>query len=231
MEHDELAVKSGFGTAGQTGRDQASAAPADRLAAAVAPPSPIVPAKVSWKDWCPGLDNDERTMRQVLATLPAAPAEAIPWIVRLFENPEGWLRLHGAVDLAHHDMIHVLLGRGLLGQDEAFVIGFTMGSTKAVSWAEEWWFKFAASNLYPVPYRMPRKILAAYELGLEAGRGMGVRNIHRAVDDSMLDRPLGDVRRTLGIDPAVLRRFYARERAILRGTAASERLPEIASGS
>jgi hypothetical protein len=30
-------------------------------------------------------------------------------------------------------MIHVLLGRGLLAQDEAFVIGFTMGATKAVS--------------------------------------------------------------------------------------------------
>lgn len=231
MEHDEPAVKSGFGSAVQTGRDKASAVPADRLAAAVAPPSPIVPAQVSWKDWCPGLDNDELTMRQVLATLPAAPPEAIPWIVRLFENPEGWLRLHGAVDLAHHDMIHALLGRGLLGQDEAFVIGFTMGSTKAVSWAEEWWFKFAASNLYPVPYRMPRKILAAYDLGLEAGRRMGVRNIHRAVADSMLDLPLGELRRKLGIDAVLLRQFYARERAILRGTAASERLPGLGDGS
>ena len=203
----------------ETGRSPAAQPTANRIVPAAATPPPV-----SWKDWCPGLDNDERTMRQVLATLPAAPPEAIPWIVRLFENPEGWLRLHGAVDLAHHDRIHVLLGRGLLGQDEAFVIGFTMGSTKAVSWAEEWWFKFAASNLYPAPYRMPRKILAAYELGLEAGRGMGVRDIHRAVDDSMLDRPLGEVRRALGIDPLLLRRFYARERAILRGTTASERL-------
>lgn len=231
MEHDELAVKTAIGSADETGRAQASASPANRMAAAAAPPSPIVPAQVSWKDWCPGLDNDELTMRQVLATLPAAPPEAIPWIVRLFENPDGWLRLHGAVDLAHHDMIHVLLGRGLLGQDEAFVIGFTMGSTKAVSWAEEWWFKFAASNLYPIPYRMPRKILAAYDLGLEAGRGMGVRNIHLAVADSMLDLPLGELRRKLGIDPAVLRGFYARERAILRGTAASKRLPAIGAGN
>lgn len=188
-------------------------------------PVAAAPSKPNWRAWCPGLDNDAMTMREVLATLPAAPPEAIPWIVRLFENPTGWLRLHGAVDLAHHDMIHVLLGRGLLGQDEAFVIGFTMGCTKAVTWAEEWWFKFAASHLYPDPYRMPARILAAYDLGLEAGRGMGVRDIHLAVGDAMLDRPLGDLRRELAIDPHRLRDIYARERAILPGTAASLRLP------
>lgn len=76
----------------------------------------------TWRTWCPGLDNDDLTLRDALTTLPAAPPTAIPWIVRLFENPQGWLRLHGAVNLRNHDMIHVLLGRGLLGQDEAFVI-------------------------------------------------------------------------------------------------------------
>ena len=204
--------------------DAGRTAPANRIAAATAAGgSPG--SQVRWRDWFPGLDNDAMTLRQVLAGLPAAPPDAIPWIVRLFENPTGWLRLHGAVDLPHHDMIHVLLGRGLLGQDEAFVIGFTMGSTKAVSWAEEWWFKFAASQLYPEPYRMPRKILAAYDLGLEAGRGMGVRNIHLALRDDMLDRPLAETRRLLGIDTRRLRQFYGRERAALPGTAASLRLP------
>jgi hypothetical protein len=66
----------------------------------------------TWRTWSPGLDNDALTLRDVLATLPAAPPSAIPWIVRLFENRQGWLRLHGAVNLRSHDMIHVLLGRG-----------------------------------------------------------------------------------------------------------------------
>jgi hypothetical protein len=178
-----------------------------------------------WRAWFPGLDNDHLTLRDVLATLPAAPPAAIPWIVRLFENPQGWLRLHGAVDLATHDRIHVLLGRGLLGQDEAFVIGFTMGSTKAVSRLERWFFKCAIAHLYPDPYRIPWPILAAYDLGLEAGRAMGVKDIHRAVGDRLLDRPLGEVRRELGIDSVRLREFYARERAALPDTAASRRLP------
>jgi len=179
----------------------------------------------TWWEWFPGLDNDPRTLRDVLAEMPSAPATAIPWIVRLFENDKSWLGLHGAVDLRTHDMIHVLLGRGLLDQDEAFVIGFTMGSTRAVTALERWVFRQAVSTLYPEPYRIPRKMLAAYDLGLEAGADMGVRNLHRAIRDEMLDRPLGETRRALGIDTSRLREFYARERAALPGTLASQRLP------
>ena len=191
---------------------------------AAGPPSAGGTQVPAWRRWCPGLDNDDLTLREVLATLPAAPPTAIPWIVRLFENPHGWLRLHGAVDLAHHDRIHVLLGRGLLGQDEAFVIGFTMGCTKRLSRLEQAFFKFVAANVYPEPYRIPRQTLAAFDLGVEAGREFGVCNLHSAVGDDLLDRPLGDVRRALGIDTVRLRGFYARERAALPGTAASERL-------
>ncbi|MFM1996842.1 MAG: hypothetical protein RLZZ111_1229 [Planctomycetota bacterium] len=179
----------------------------------------------SWREWFPGLDNDDRSLREVLAELPAAPPSAIPWVVRLFENPRGWLRLHGAVDLAHHDMIHVLLGRGLLDQDEAFVIGYTMGSTKKVSWVERLVFKLVVAAVYPKPYRMPWRTLAAYDLGLEAGRRSSVTNLHLAVGEQWLDRPLGEVRRALGIDTAVLRDCYARERALLPDTPASRRLP------
>jgi hypothetical protein len=178
-----------------------------------------------WRAWFPGLENDHRTLRDVLATLPAAPPAAIPWVVRLFENPQGWLQLHGAVDLATHDRIHVVLGRGLLAQDEAFVIGFTMGSTKAVSRLERWFFKCAVAHLYPDPYRIPWPILAAYDLGLEAGREMDAKDIHRGLGDGMLDRPLRDVRRRLGIDTGQLRQFFAREREALPDSAASQRLP------
>ena len=119
----------------------------------------------------------------------------------------------------------MLLGRGLLGQDEAFVIGFTMGCTKRLSRFEQAFFKFVAANVYPQPYRIARPTLAAYDLGVEAGREIGVRNLHHAVGDDYLDRPLGEVRQSLGIDTEWLRASYARERAVLPGTAASERLP------
>jgi hypothetical protein len=45
------------------------------------------------------------------------------------------------------------------------------------------------------------------------------------VGPALLDRPLGDARRQLGIDTRRLREFYARERAALPDTPASQRLP------
>ena len=61
--------------------------------------------------------------------------EDVPLIIKLVENPNyATSKLFtGAVDLFTHDCIHALLGRGLLPKDEAFVIGFTMGSTKKMS--------------------------------------------------------------------------------------------------
>ena len=57
--------------------------------------------------------------------------EDIPFIIKLVENPKYDVGLFaGYVDLFTHDCIHVLLGRGLLIKDEAFVIGYTMGSSR-----------------------------------------------------------------------------------------------------
>lgn len=177
-----------------------------------------------WWEWYPGLDNDDRTLGEVYATLPAAPASAIPAIVRLFENPASWVHLRGAVDLETHDLLHILLGRGLLDQDEAFVLGFTMGSTKNLWWLERALFKYAVSRLYPEPYRIPRAFLAAYELGVEAGTELGVKRIYRRPLKEFNTRKLGDVRRELAIDTTRLRDFYRREQALLPGTLASVRL-------
>ena len=58
--------------------------------------------------------------------------EDVPLIIKLTENPKYFTSklFTGAVDLFTHDCIHVLLGRGVLPKDEAFVIGYTMGSGK-----------------------------------------------------------------------------------------------------
>ena len=61
--------------------------------------------------------------------------EDVPLIIKLTENPKYFTSklFTGAVDLFTHDCIHVVLGRGLLPKDEAFVIGYTMGSGKKMS--------------------------------------------------------------------------------------------------
>ena len=82
-----------------------------------------------WDEWSPGLDTDVMTLREVLQTMPASDATSVPEIIKKYENPESPHALPGAISLARHDCIHVLLGRGLHVQDEAFIIGATMGTT------------------------------------------------------------------------------------------------------
>src|SRR4249919_2256821 len=87
------------------------------------------------RQWHIPLSREDLTLRQAheeLAVLGLKQAD-VPLIVQLVENPRfdfpGLDIFHGATGLQAHDRIHVLLGRGLLPKDEAFVIGFTMGST------------------------------------------------------------------------------------------------------
>jgi len=44
--------------------------------------------KISYRDWNPRLDNGDKTLQQVLDTLPANNPEDISSLVRLFENPK-----------------------------------------------------------------------------------------------------------------------------------------------
>ena len=60
--------------------------------------------------------------------------EDVPLIIKLVENPKYDIGLFaGNISLHNHDCIHVLLGRGLQLKDEAFVIGYTMGTTQKMS--------------------------------------------------------------------------------------------------
>ncbi|HEY6564311.1 MAG TPA: hypothetical protein VIY86_07420, partial [Pirellulaceae bacterium] len=90
-----------------------------------------------WREWYPGLDNGTLTLGAVLDTLPGFTADQVPPLVRAFENPTSPIALTGACSLEQHDAIHVLLGRGLVDQDEAFTIGFTAGTSKSDLTEEE----------------------------------------------------------------------------------------------
>jgi hypothetical protein len=103
--------------------------------------------------WCPGLDNAAHSLASVYHSMPKDAPGAIPWYVRLLENPKSPFALAGAIDLFGHDCIHAVLGRGLLPQDEAFVIGFTMGRAGACPRWHASLFRWCAEHLYAKPYR------------------------------------------------------------------------------
>ena len=177
-----------------------------------------------WRNWNPTLDNDHLTLGEVYESLPGFPPEAIHPLVCLFENPESPLAFPGAASLRRHDCLHILLGRGLLGQDEAFVIGFTMG-TSQISSAQIWAFKKIARHVYPDLYRMSDDDLVAYDLGFGYGSRHGRREIAEFPFGQNFDRSLGELRRDLGFNKRNLRATYRLEQILLPDSGASRRLP------
>ncbi len=178
-----------------------------------------------WLAWYPGIDNDELTVDDVIRSMPAAPATAIPWIVKLFENPNSRLRFRGAIDLEDHDVMHVLLGRGLQDQDEAFVLGFAMGTAKKISRLEYHVFKFLMARVYPEPYRIPSFLQPAFDIGVRCGQQTGVKDLYKHGLKDWRGLKLGEARRRAGIDMTVLREHFQIEQQEIPFTIASLRLP------
>ena len=107
----------------------------------------------------------------------------IHWFVWLLENPSSPISLTGAVDLYNHDIIHILLNRGMEVKDEAMVIGFTMGNSKSTSSWVRWLFEFCARYLYPEGYAFDDETLLEFERGYAYGYTRPKRNIHLAQFD------------------------------------------------
>ena len=174
--------------------------------------------------WNPGLQNDAVSLGEVYHSMPKDPASAVPWYVRLLENPASPLALPGAIDLFGHDCLHAVLGRGLLSQDEAFVIGFTMGASPTCTLSQARLFTWCARHLYRPPFRFDAVDTGVYHLAFAAARAMRSRPLESVDYTAWLDRPLGELRAELGVRTVQLARFYRQEAALWPDTEVSRRL-------
>lgn len=179
---------------------------------------------LKWYEWNPGLHNGEQKLQEVIATLPAAKADDIPWLVRLFENPASSIAFPGAINLARHDAIHVLLGRGLRNQDEAFVIGFTMGSSSHIYRWQRHIFRWIIAHLYPAPYKFSAQDLIAFDLGFNLGTRLPARDLDSFPFEKYHHSKLQDLRYWMGINVAKLQATYRVESLLVAHTHASHRL-------
>ena len=105
----------------------------------------------------------------------------VPLVIRFMENPkfDFFNIFPGSVTLKSHDCIHALLGRGLLPKDEAFVIGFTMGTTKKLGRLREWLFLLIARHLYPEGYKFYEEEKQIFRNGVDIGSHMGCVNLSK----------------------------------------------------
>jgi len=181
-----------------------------------------LPRPFEWKHWNPGLDNGHLTLGEVYKTLPTHEFNSYPIIVRALENPKSPIALHGSCTLLQHDLIHVLLGRGLFVQDEAFVIGYTMGTSQGIGGFEKEFFKFCAHHFYPKQYKFKKDDLVVYEMGFIAGK-RNPNELYKIELHRHLNKTLDELRTTFNIDVPLLRKLYSVERHMIP-TKASQRM-------
>lgn len=179
-----------------------------------------------WKDWHITLKNDRLIFGNALKKLQSLADEKtdIPWIVKVFENPK-YNIMPGSVSLHAHDMIHILLGRGLLPNDEAFTAGYAMGNSyRKVRWYHKWSFYLAQRYLYRGKYRLKKEQGEVFWKALETGKRMRKEPLNVPFDtldhylrngwffyspvDDLMQENMKDVRKFLGINVEILKEAY-----------------------
>ena len=188
----------------------------------------LKPNAVPWQEWLPSFD-ETKPLKEIYETLPGLAPEDINFWVKLLENPRSPLALPGAIDLFGHDCMHIVLGRGLLNQDEAFVIGYSMGNAENYKKFYGNFWKWAARYLYPKPYRISKLEQIAFDLGLNFGKENQVKNIHRYDFSANRTRSIGSIRQELGISFERLKVYFEQEISLIRPEVSicSSRLKEI----
>ncbi len=183
-----------------------------------------------WGEWYPGLDTDDCTLGEILDSLPGVSEQQLPKILFQYEDPRSPEAFIGAVPLERHDIIHVLLGRGLLDQDEAFVLGFTMGTCRGGAPDEQVRAMLEAlTRKYPEPYRISNSKAAAFTLGIRCAEEMtGCRDIFGAEleAEKFGGVSIGELRRQFGIDRKSLKQYYRKEALEIPDSLESARLPK-----
>jgi len=183
----------------------------------------------SQENWHIPFHNDGLTLRLALASIPLPGAtDKLPLMLRLQRDPDlsflGQLVFNSGVDRHQHDCIHVILGRGLLPVDQAFVLGFTLASSKKAMLPEH--------RLYAEVNRHFNKCANLFEETesniFRDGIRLGYLSFCAPLDNFDFkpwhDFSLRDVRDAIGLDPEVLLAYYAVERHRHPHSTASQRL-------
>jgi len=180
--------------------------------------------------WFIPLSSREQTLRSAYQELQSfgMKQDDVPYIIQMVENPKfdlpGFDIFHGATNLETHDYLHILLGRGIRPKDEAFVIGFTMGSTDRVSTTEERLFSFFTKYLYPKNYRFTEDDLRVFRDATKLEFISDCEPLHQVDYTLYLDWPLSRVRENLRIEEDLLRAYYAIEKRRFPDSLESQRL-------
>ncbi len=169
--------------------------------------------KVSYKNWILPLEYGHVTLDEGMRFLGivAAPQNEIPEIIRKVEGKDSVLVkefFYGGVDLSAHDYIHLILGRGLLTKDEAFVIGFTMGSTNRLASMNREIFAFIAQNNYPSAYQMDAEAIRIFFDAAKLGYISDCQPLDQIDFSPWANLSLDEIRTRINLFPRMIEAYY-----------------------
>jgi ubiquinone biosynthesis protein Coq4 len=148
----------------------------------------------------PSCHTADLTLETAYRAFAGDPQHSIPFPVWLLENPDSPLSFPGQIYLREHDYLHILLDRGVSAEDEAFIVGFTMGNDPDTTHCHTSAFKFAAQFIYPSLYRFSKMHLMIFDCGFSFGRQSKTNNLNRIDYTQYLNYDIIDLREKLGID-------------------------------
>jgi hypothetical protein len=146
--------------------------------------------------------SDSMTLQEAVASLGGFSETDVPWQIWLFENPESPIALPGKISLFNHDCLHALLSRGISNEDEAFIIGFTMGNDRSTHWVHIIIFKLISLYFYPVKYRFTWDQMKSFDLGYRLGKLNPIKNLNSLSFPLHANKTVAHVRQLLRIDIA-----------------------------
>ena len=133
---------------------------------------------------------------------------AIPWIVWLLENPDSIFPLPGKINLYNHDCLHILLERDISLFDEAFVVGFTMGSDLRTNRFHLAVFKILSSLFYPQEYKFNQLHFKLFALAFDYGRSLKIKNLNQFNFKAYENKTVSELRKYLGIDLSEVKQCF-----------------------
>ena len=144
--------------------------------------------------------SDSSPLAKSLETLGGFEQQDIPFWIWLLENPQSLISLPGSISLFNHDCLHILLDCGLSLEDEAFVIGFTMGNDPRTNPFHIAIYYFFASFIFPADYRFNAEQFKHFFAGYKMAREIDFSCIHKVDFGAYRDSTIGDLRSKFGID-------------------------------
>jgi hypothetical protein len=181
------------------------------------------------QDWHVPFHQDSMSLQAALESVPPSSAlMEMPLMLRLQRDPVlsflGQLVFRAGLDKHQHDCIHILLGRGLLALDQAFVLGFTLGSSKKGSVPEHKLHGEVGRHFYKNASLFSESESVVFKDGIKLAYLSFSAPLDSFDFTPWHDQTLRQLREAIGLEPELIQAYFAVEKHRYPYELASQRL-------